>query len=71
MTLAGSLCRRKLLTNPPRKVALISFYAFACNSISKLYLVALIADITALVFIISSLIRYTKAKKQASVNKDE
>ena len=44
--------------NNIRKVALISFCAFACNSISKLYVVALIADITALISIITSLIRY-------------
>ena len=49
--------------NNIRKVALISFCAFVCNSISKLYIIALIADITALISIISSLIRYTKKEE--------
>lgn len=46
--------------NTIRKVALISFCAYVCNSISKLYVVALIADITALISIITSLIRYAE-----------
>ena len=49
--------------NNIRKVALISFCAFVCNSISKLYVVALIADVTALISIISSLIRYRKKEE--------
>ncbi|MBR4942988.1 MAG: YgjV family protein [Clostridia bacterium] len=50
--------------NNIRKVALVSFCAFACNSISKLYVVALIADVTALISIITSLIRYGKEEKR-------
>ena len=44
--------------NDIRKIALLAYCAFACNSISKLYIVALIADITALISCILSLIRY-------------
>lgn len=44
--------------NNIRKVALFAYCAFACNSISKLYVVALIADITALISCIIALIRY-------------
>ena len=44
--------------NNIRKVALLAYRAFACNSISKLYVVALIADITALISCIIALIRY-------------
>jgi hypothetical protein len=50
--------------NNIRKVALISFIAYVCNSVSKLYIVALIADITALISIISSLIRYREQDKK-------
>ena len=52
--------------NDIRKVALFAYCAFACNSISKLYLVALIADITALISCVIALIRY----KQNSSIKD-
>lgn len=44
--------------NNIRKVALLAYCAFACNSISKLYVVALIADITALISCIIALLRY-------------
>ena len=44
--------------NDIRKVALFAYCAFACNSISKGYIVALIADITALISCIIALIRY-------------
>ena len=44
--------------NNIRKVALLAYCAFACNSISKLYIVALIADITALISCIIALMRY-------------
>ena len=44
--------------NGIRKVALLAYCAFACNSISKLYIVALIADITAIASCIIALIRY-------------
>lgn len=50
--------------NTIRKVSLISYCAFACNSISKFYIVALIADITALISIIYSLIRYRKEQNK-------
>ena len=49
--------------NNIRKVALLAYCAFACNSISKLYVVALIADITALISCIISLMRYRKKEK--------
>ena len=44
--------------NNIRKVALLAYCAFACNSISKLYVVALIADITALISCMLALLRY-------------
>ena len=44
--------------NDIRKVALLSYCAFACNSISKLYVVALIADVTALISCGVALYRY-------------
>ena len=46
--------------NAIRKVALLSFCAFACNSISKVYVVALIADVTAILSCIVALLRYKK-----------
>ena len=55
--------------NNIRKVALLAYCAFACNSISKLYVVALIADITALISCIISLIRYRK-KGKGSYNEE-
>ena len=57
--------------NNIRKMALFAFCAFACNSISKLYIVALIADLTALISIITSLMRYSKVdnnEKQIKIN---
>ena len=51
--------------NDIRKTALFAFCAFACNSISKMYIVALIADLTALISIITSLIRYSKVDAKA------
>ena len=50
--------------NNIRKVALLAYCAFACNSISKLYIVALIADVTALISCIIALIRYKKGKTE-------
>ena len=50
--------------NNIRKVALLAYCAFACNSISKLYVVALIADITALISCIIALIRYSREEKK-------
>ena len=47
--------------NGIRKVALLAYCAFMCNSISKGYVVALIADVTALISCIVSLIRYRKS----------
>lgn len=52
--------------NNIRKVALFAYCAFACNSISKGYVVALIADITALISCIVALIRYKNQKSQGS-----
>ena len=57
--------------NNIRKVALLSFVAFACNSISKLYIVALIADITALASCIISLIRYRVKKTETAETIEE
>ena len=54
--------------NHIRIVALLSFSAFMCNSISKLYVVALIADITAFASCIISLIRYRKKKAEVISN---
>ena len=50
--------------NNIRKVALLAYCAFACNSISKMYVVALIADITALISCVIALIRYRKESEQ-------
>jgi hypothetical protein len=50
--------------NNIRKVALLAYCAFACNSISKLYIVALIADVTALISCIIALIRYKKKRTE-------
>lgn len=50
--------------NNIRKVALLAYCAFACNSISKLYVVALIADITALISCIIALLRYRKEEEK-------
>ena len=52
--------------NGIRKVALFAYCAFACNSISKLYVVALIADITALASCIIALIRYKNMAQEES-----
>ena len=52
--------------NGIRKVALFSYCAFACNSTSKGYVVALIADITALASCIIALIRYRKTEQEAA-----
>ena len=50
--------------NNMRKVFLFSYCAYICNSISKLYVVALIADVTALISVIVSLIRYRNQTKE-------
>ena len=47
-----------------RKISLCSFAMFMCNSISKGYIVALIADITAVASIIIALLRYHKDKEE-------
>ncbi len=51
--------------NNIRKVAFLAYCAFACNSISKFYVVALIADITALISCVLSLIRYRKERQES------
>ncbi len=51
--------------NNIRRIALAAYCAFACNSISKLYIVALIADITALISCVIALIRYRKEEKRS------
>lgn len=61
--------------NGIRKVALLSYCAFACNSISKLYIVALIADVTALASCVIALIRYKetelKQETETEIESDE
>ena len=57
--------------NSIRKVALFAYCAFMCNSISKGYVVALIADVTALISCIVSLIRYKKAGEKPTEIADE
>ena len=51
--------------NEIRKLALFAYCAFMCNSISKLYVVALVADITAFTSCIIALIRYRNKEKCA------
>ena len=46
-----------------RMISLFTYCMFMCNSISKLYVVALIADITALISVVISLIRYRTFSK--------
>lgn len=50
--------------NDIRKVALLAYCAFMCNSISKLYVVALIADITALASCAVALYRYRNQEEE-------
>jgi hypothetical protein len=50
--------------NDIRKLFLFAYCAYICNSISKLYVVALIADVTALISVIVSLIRYRKKDQE-------
>ncbi len=45
------------------KISFFTYIMFVCNSISKVYVVALIADITALTSVLISLYRYRKARK--------
>ncbi len=52
--------------NNMRKVFLFAYCAYICNSISKLYVISLVADITALISVIVSLIRYGKQGKKAN-----
>lgn len=54
--------------NGIRKVALFAYCAFMCNSISKMYVVALVADITAFASCIIALIRYKNNGKSAGDN---
>ena len=50
--------------NKIRKISLFTYSMFVCNSLSKGYVVAFIADITALISVIVSLIRYGKKSKE-------
>ena len=50
-----------------RKVSLFTYTCFMCNSISKLYIVALIADITAFSSVVIALIRYSKKEEREEV----
>lgn len=46
-----------------RKISLFTYSMYLCNSLSKLYIVALVADITALASVVIALIRYAKKDK--------
>ena len=48
-----------------RKISISVFVLSVCNSVSKLYWIALIADVTALISIFVALIRYQKHKRTA------
>lgn len=50
-----------------RLISIVTYMFFMCNSISKLYIVALIADVTALLSAIISFIRYAKLNKKESL----
>ena len=50
-----------------RLISIVTYTFFMCNSISKLYIVALIADVTALLSAIISFIRYAKLNKKESL----
>ena len=56
--------------NNMRKVFLFAYCAYVCNSISKMYAIALIADITALISVIVSLVRYGKNKSKDDLGED-
>lgn len=45
------------------RISFFTYIMFMCNSISKLYIVALIADVTALTSVLLSLYRHKKARK--------
>ncbi|MBE5753263.1 MAG: YgjV family protein [Clostridiales bacterium] len=57
--------------NDIRKLFLFAYCAYICNSISKLYVVALIADVTALISVIVSLIRYRKKDKEEELGENQ
>lgn len=46
-----------------RLISLFTYVMFMCNSISKVYVVALVADITAFASVVLALIRFAKAGK--------
>lgn len=56
--------------NTMRKVFLFAYCAYICNSISKMYAISLIADITALISVVVSLIRYGRQEKKAEPEED-
>ena len=53
--------------NKLRKISLITFTLWVANSVSKLYYVAAIADITALISLLISLYRYKKPKEKVDL----
>ena len=57
--------------NNIRKISLLSYSLFACNNSIKFYIIALIADITALISVITSLIRYSKKEEQPKENEEK
>ena len=50
-----------------RLISIATYMFFMCNSISKLYVVALIADVTALMSAVIAFIRYAKLNKKESL----
>lgn len=57
--------------NTIRKVFLLAYCVYICNSISKLYVVSLIADITALISVIVALIRYRNKDKEEELAENQ
>ncbi len=45
------------------RISFFTYIMFMCNSISKLYIVALIADVTAITSVIISLYRHKRAAR--------
>jgi hypothetical protein len=54
-----------------RKISFLTFIFFMCNSISKDYIIALIADITAVTSIVIALIRYRKKETETRLETTE
>ena len=50
-----------------RKISLFTYIAYMCNSISKFYVVALIADVTTFFSVIIAMYRYREKPEQETV----